>query len=42
MKVRKAVIPVARLGARFLSAIKAIPKEMLTTVGRDTVQSNTL
>ena len=30
MKVRKAVIPVAGLGTRFLPASKSIPKEMLT------------
>ena len=29
-KVRKAVLPVAGLGTRFLPATKAIPKEMLT------------
>ena len=34
MKVRKAVIPVAGLGTRFLPATKAIPKEMLTIVDR--------
>ncbi|MGH9779865.1 MAG: UTP--glucose-1-phosphate uridylyltransferase, partial [Candidatus Acidiferrales bacterium] len=30
--VRKAVIPVAGLGTRFLPATKAQPKEMLTLV----------
>jgi UTP--glucose-1-phosphate uridylyltransferase len=38
MKVRKAVIPVAGLGTRFLPATKAIPKEMLTIVDRPTIQ----
>ncbi|MEF3168598.1 MAG: UTP--glucose-1-phosphate uridylyltransferase GalU [Deltaproteobacteria bacterium] len=38
MKVKKAVIPVAGLGTRFLPATKAIPKEMLTIVDRPTIQ----
>ena len=38
MKIRKAVIPVAGLGTRFLPASKAIPKEMLTVVDRPTIQ----
>ena len=38
MQVRKAVIPVAGLGTRFLPASKAIPKEMLTIVDRPTIQ----
>jgi UTP--glucose-1-phosphate uridylyltransferase len=33
-KIRKAVIPVAGLGTRFLPATKASPKEMLTIVDR--------
>ncbi|MGR0480735.1 MAG: UTP--glucose-1-phosphate uridylyltransferase GalU [Candidatus Electronema sp. V4] len=37
-KVRKAVIPVAGLGTRFLPATKAIPKEMLTIIDRPTIQ----
>ena len=37
-KVRKAVIPVAGLGTRFLPATKAVPKEMLTVVDRPVVQ----
>jgi UTP--glucose-1-phosphate uridylyltransferase len=37
-KVRKAVIPVAGLGTRFLPATKALPKEMLTIVDRPVVQ----
>ena len=38
MKIRKAVIPVAGLGTRFLPATKSIPKEMLTIVDRPTIQ----
>ena len=38
MKIRKAVIPVAGLGTRFLPATKVIPKEMLTIVDRPTIQ----
>ena len=38
MRVRKAVIPVAGLGTRFLPATKAIPKEMMTIVDRPTIQ----
>lgn len=37
-KIRKAVLPVAGLGTRFLPATKAIPKEMLTVVDRPVVQ----
>ena len=37
-RIRKAVIPVAGLGTRFLPATKAIPKEMLTIVDRPVVQ----
>ncbi|WP_163267670.1 UTP--glucose-1-phosphate uridylyltransferase [Chelativorans alearense] len=37
-KVRKAVIPVAGLGTRFLPATKSVPKEMLTVVDRPVVQ----
>ena len=33
-KVRKAVIPAAGLGTRFLPATKAIPKEMLPIVDK--------
>jgi len=36
--VRKAVIPAAGLGTRFLPATKAIPKEMLTLVDRPAIQ----
>lgn len=38
LKVKKAVIPVAGLGTRFLPATKVIPKEMLTIVDRPTIQ----
>lgn len=38
MQVRKAVVPVAGLGTRFLPATKVIPKEMLTVVDRPTIQ----
>lgn len=37
-KVRKAVLPVAGLGTRFLPATKAIPKEMLNIVDRPMIQ----
>ena len=36
--VKKAVIPAAGLGTRFLPATKAIPKEMLPIVDIPTVQ----
>ncbi len=36
--IRKAVLPVAGLGTRFLPATKAIPKEMLTIVDRPVLQ----
>lgn len=32
MKIRKAIIPAAGLGTRFLPATKALPKEMLPIV----------
>lgn len=38
MKVRKAVLPVAGLGTRFLPATKAQPKEMLPIVDKPLVQ----
>lgn len=38
MKVRKAVIPTAGLGTRFLPATKAMPKEMLPIVDKPTIQ----
>ena len=37
-RIRKAVLPVAGLGTRFLPATKAMPKEMLTVVDRPVVQ----
>ncbi|MBC2859390.1 UTP--glucose-1-phosphate uridylyltransferase GalU [Stappia sp. 28M-7] len=37
-KIRKAVLPVAGLGTRFLPATKALPKEMLTIVDRPIIQ----
>jgi UTP--glucose-1-phosphate uridylyltransferase len=37
-KVRKAVMPVAGLGTRFLPATKAIPKEMLPIVDKPLIQ----
>jgi UTP--glucose-1-phosphate uridylyltransferase len=37
-RVRKAVIPVAGLGTRFLPATKAVPKEMLPIVDKPTLQ----
>lgn len=37
-KVRKAVLPVAGLGTRFLPATKATPKEMLTVVDKPIIQ----
>lgn len=38
MKIRKAIIPVAGLGTRFLPATKAQPKEMLTLVDKPVIQ----
>jgi len=38
MRVRKAVIPAAGLGTRFLPATKALPKEMLPLVDRPGIQ----
>ncbi|HTJ41837.1 MAG TPA: UTP--glucose-1-phosphate uridylyltransferase GalU [Kofleriaceae bacterium] len=38
LRVRKAVIPAAGLGTRFLPATKAIPKEMLPIVDTPTIQ----
>ncbi|GMA46480.1 UTP--glucose-1-phosphate uridylyltransferase [Tetragenococcus muriaticus PMC-11-5] len=38
MKVRKAVIPAAGLGTRFLPATKAVAKEMLPIVDKPTIQ----
>ena len=36
--IRKAVLPVAGLGTRFLPATKTVPKEMLTVVDRPILQ----
>jgi len=38
MKIRKAIIPAAGLGTRFLPATKAMPKEMLPIVEKPTIQ----
>jgi len=38
LPVRKAVLPVAGLGTRFLPATKAVPKEMLTVVDKPVIQ----
>ena len=38
MRIRKAIIPAAGLGTRFLPATKAQPKEMLPIVDKPTIQ----
>lgn len=38
MKIRKAIIPAAGLGTRFLPATKAVPKEMFPIVDKPTIQ----
>ena len=38
MKVRKAVIPAAGLGTRFLPITKAVPKPMLPVLDKPTIQ----
>src|ERR1700745_3035087 len=38
MPIRKAVIPAAGLGTRFLPATKAVPKEMLPVVDTPAIQ----
>ncbi|EJW18358.1 UTP--glucose-1-phosphate uridylyltransferase GalU [Paenibacillus alvei] len=38
MKIRKAIIPAAGLGTRFIPATKAMPKEMLPIVDKPTIQ----
>ncbi len=38
MKIKKAIIPAAGLGTRFLPVTKAIPKEMLPIVDKPTIQ----
>ena len=37
-KIRKAIIPAAGLGTRFLPATKALAKEMLPIVDKPTIQ----
>ena len=37
-EIKKAVLPVAGLGTRFLPATKAVPKEMLTVVDKPVIQ----
>lgn len=37
-KIRKAILPVAGLGTRFLPATKTVPKEMLTIVDKPVIQ----
>ena len=36
-RIRKAVLPVAGLGTRFLPATEAVPNEMMTVVDRPVV-----
>ncbi|MFZ2882748.1 MAG: sugar phosphate nucleotidyltransferase, partial [Candidatus Moraniibacteriota bacterium] len=38
MKIRKAILPVAGFGTRFLPATKAQPKEMLPVLNKPAVQ----
>ena len=38
MKVRKAIIPAAGYGTRFLPATKSMPKEMLPIIDKPTIQ----
>jgi UTP--glucose-1-phosphate uridylyltransferase len=38
MQIRKAIIPAAGLGTRFLPATKAMPKEMLPIIDKPTIQ----
>ncbi len=38
MKIRKAVVPAAGLGTRFLPATKALPKEMIPVVDKPAIQ----
>lgn len=38
MRIRKAIIPAAGLGTRFLPATKAMPKEMLPIIDKPTIQ----
>ena len=36
--IKKAILPVAGLGTRFLPASKSIPKEMVTVVDRPAIE----
>ena len=38
MKIKKAVLPVAGFGTRFLPATKAIPKEMLPIIDKPLIE----
>ena len=38
MTIKKAILPVAGLGTRFLPASKSIPKEMVTVVDRPAIE----
>jgi UTP--glucose-1-phosphate uridylyltransferase len=38
MKVRKAIVPAAGFGTRFLPATKALPKEMITVIDKPLIQ----
>ena len=38
MKIRKAVLPAAGFGTRFLPATKVVPKELLPIVDKPTIQ----
>jgi UTP--glucose-1-phosphate uridylyltransferase len=38
VKIRKAIIPAAGLGTRFLPATKALPKEMLPILDKPVIQ----
>ena len=38
VKVKKAIIPAAGMGTRFLPATKAMPKEMLPIIDRPTIE----
>ena len=38
MRVKKAIIPAAGLGTRFLPITKAVPKPMLSVIDKPTIQ----